>query len=165
MGLLKLLNTSELIAQIICFLIFLAIMRVFLWKRFIGILDKRREAVSSEFKRIEESKEALSRIRSEYEKKLVEIDFEAKRMILEASDRGRRAADQIIAKANLDSGKMFDNAKANIKDELAKAKDELKDKIVDLTIQVAEKIIQERLSEESDRKLVEDFIEGINEKR
>lgn len=164
MGLLKLLNTNELIAQIICFLIFLAIMRVFLWKRFLGILDKRREAVSSEFKRIEESKEALSRIRSEYETKLAEIDIEAKEMILEASEMGRKAADQIIAKAEQDSGKLIEKAKANIKDELAKAKDELKDSVVDLTIQVAEKIIQEKLSEKSDRKLVEDFIDGINKK-
>jgi F-type H+-transporting ATPase subunit b len=164
MGLLKLLNTNELIAQIIAFLIFLAIMRVFLWKRFLGMLDKRREAVSSEFKRIEESKEALLRIRSQYEKKLAEIDVEAKGMILEASARGRGLADQIIAKAGRDSEKIIENAKANIKDELAKAKDELKDKVVDLTIQAAEKIIQERLSEQSDRKLVEDFIEGIDKK-
>ena len=164
MGLLKLLNTNELIAQIICFLIFLAIMRVFLWKRFLGILDKRREAVSSEFKRIEESKEALSRIKNEYETKLAEIDTEAREMILEASERGRKAADQIIAKAEQDSGKLIEKAKANIKDELAKAKDELKNSVVDLTIKVAEKIIQEKLSEKSDRKLVEDFIEGIDKK-
>lgn len=164
MGLLKLLNTNELIAQIICFLIFLAIMRVFLWKRFLGIIDKRREAVSSEFKRIEESKEALSRIKNEYETKLAEIDTEAREMMLEASERGRKAADQIIAKAEQDSGKLIEKAKANIKDELAKAKDELKDSVVDLTIKVAEKIIQEKLSEKSDRKLVEDFIEGIDKK-
>ena len=164
MGLLKLLNANELIAQVICFLIFLAIMRVFLWKRFLGMLDKRREAISSEFKRIEESREALSRIRSEYEKKLTEIDIEAKKMILEASARGRRSADQIMAKAERDSEKIIEDAKANIKDELAKAKDELKDRVVDLTIQAAEKIIQERLSEKSDRKLVEDFIEGIDKK-
>ena len=164
MGLLKLLNANELIAQIISFLIFLAIMRIFLWKRFLGILDKRREAVSSEFKRLDESKEALSRIRSEYEKKLAEIDVEAKEMILKASDNGRKAADQIIAKAELDSENIIEKAKANIKDELAKAKDELKNIVVDLTIQVAEKVIQEKLSEKSDRKLVEDFIEGIGKK-
>jgi F-type H+-transporting ATPase subunit b len=164
MELLKLLNANELVAQIIAFLLFLAIMRVFLWKRFLGMLDKRREAVSSEFKRIEESKEALARIRGEYEKKIAEIGVEAKEMIREASAQGRKSADLMIAKAQQDSEEIIENAKANIKDEIAKAKEELKDKVVDLTIEVAEKVIQEKLSEKSDRRLVEDFIEGIGKK-
>ncbi|MFH1190412.1 MAG: F0F1 ATP synthase subunit B [Candidatus Omnitrophota bacterium] len=164
MELLRLLNANELIAQIIAFLVFLAIMRVFLWKKFLGVLDKRREAVADEFKRIEESKETLSRIKNDYENKLSEIGVEAKKMIQEASDEGRKSADQIIAKAERDAEKMIENAKESIKDEMAKAKEELKDKVVDLTIQVAEKIIQEKLSEKSDRKLVEDFIGGIGEK-
>jgi F0F1-type ATP synthase membrane subunit b/b' len=35
---------------------------------------------------------------------------------------------------------------------------------VDLAIQAAEKVIQEKLSEKSDRRLVEDFIKGIEKK-
>lgn len=164
MELLKLLSANELVAQIICFLVFLLILRTFLWKRFLGILDKRREAVSSEFKRIDESKETLARIKEEYEKKLSGIDNEAKAKIREAIDEGHRLAEELRAKAELDSEEIIRRAKANIKDEFAKAKEELKDEIVDLTIQAAEKVLQEKLSEKSDRRLVEDFIKGIEKK-
>jgi F0F1-type ATP synthase membrane subunit b/b' len=44
------------------------------------------------------------------------------------------------------------------------SREELKDDIVDLTIRVAENVIQEKLSEESDRRLVEDFLKGIEKK-
>lgn len=164
MELLKLLSANELVAQIICFLVFLLIMRTFLWKRFLGIIDKRREAVSSEFKRIEDAKESLARIREEYEKKLAGINEEAKERIRAAMDQGHKLAEELRAKAELDSEEITRRAKANIKDEFAKAKEELKDEIVDLTIQAAEKVLQEKLSEKSDRRLVEDFIKGIGKK-
>ena len=164
MELLKLLNASELAAQIICFLIFLAIMRTFLWKRFIGILDKRREAVSSEFKRIDEAKDTLSRIKSEYEKRIADINDEAKVIIREAASEGQKLAEEIRSKAEQESEKIIEKAKVNIKYEIAKAKEELKDSVVDLTIQAAEEVIQEKLSEKSDRRLVEDFIKGIEKK-
>ena len=164
MELLKLLDANELVAQIICFLAFLVIMRVFLWKRFLGILDKRREAVSSEFKRIEDAKETVARIKEEYEKRLAGIDDEAKAKIREAMEEGRKLAEELRAKAELDSEKIIEKAKDNIKDEIAKAREDLKSEIVDLTIQAAEKVIQEKLSEESDRHLVENFIEEIEKK-
>ena len=164
MELLKLLSANELVAQIICFLVFLAILRTFLWKRFLDILDKRRETVSAEFKRIEDAKESVARIKEEYEKRLSGIDDEARAKIRKAMDEGRKLAEELRAEAELDSEKIIERAKANTKDEIAKAREELKDEIVDLTIQAVEKVIQEKLSEESDKRLVEDFIKGIEKK-
>jgi F-type H+-transporting ATPase subunit b len=162
--LLKLLNTKELIAQIICFLMLLAIMRVFLWKKVLAILDKRKDAISSEFKSIDNTKKTLSDIKGEYENKLADIDKEAQARIQAALNQARTLAEGIRTKAELDADKIIENAKATIKDEVGKAREELKEQVVDITIQVAEKVIQEKLSEESDRRLVEDFIKGIEKK-
>lgn len=164
MEMLKLLSVNELVSQIICFLIFLGIMRVFLWKRFLAILDKRSQTISSEFKKIDEEKDAASRIKSEYEAKLSSIDAEAKVIIRDATVRANKLSDEIRAKAQIDSEKIVENARFNIAEELTKAKENLKTTIVNLTIQVAEKVIQEKLSEDDDRRLVEDFIEGISKK-
>ncbi len=164
MELLKLLNTNELVAQIICFLILLAIMRAFLWKKFLGILDKRKEAISSEFKKIDETKEAISVIKQEYDRKLADIDVEANMRIQEAIAEGRKIAEDMRDKAEKDGDELLENTRANLKDEVAKAREELKDSVVDLTIRVAEKVIQEKLSEESDRRLVENFLNEVEKK-
>jgi len=164
MELLKLLNANELVAQITCFLILLAIMRAFLWKKFLGILDNRKEAVSSEFKKIDEAKEAVSLIKQEYDRKLADIDVEAKVRIQEAIAEGRKIAEDICARAEKDGERLLEKTRANLKDEVAKAKEDLKDSVVDLTIQVAEKVIQEKLSEESDRRLVENFLNEVEKK-
>ena len=164
MELLKLLNANELVAQVVSFLVLLAIMRVFLWKRFLGILDKRSSAISSEFKEIEETKNSISRIKTEYEKRLADIAIETKALIDRSTMEARQIADGIRAKAEDDGERLIEKARANLKDEVVKAKEDLKNSVVDLTIQIAEKVIQEKLSEKGDRKLVEDFINGVENK-
>lgn len=164
MELLKLLSANELVAQIICFLFLLAILRIFLWKSFLSILDKRRAAISSEFKSIEEAKEAISRIETDYQKRISDIDIEAKSRLDRSAIEARKIADEIRAKAEDEGEKLLEKARASLKDEVIKAKEELKDSVVDLTIQIAEKMIQEKLSEKGDRKLVEDFINGVENK-
>ena len=162
MELLKLLSANEIIAQIACFLILLAILRVFLWDRFLKVLDDRRERISSETKAIEAAKSDMERLRATYEGKVSIIEEEARARIQEAINEGRRIADEIKSKAEAQGERILDNAKENIRIELAKAREGLKDEIVDLVIEVAEKVLEEKLSGTEEKKFVEDFLERID---
>jgi len=84
MEILKLLNANELVAQVISFLILLAILRAFVWKRFLKILDDRRENIVSELKGIEDAKSYVAKIRSDHEGRLAKIETEAREKIREA---------------------------------------------------------------------------------
>ncbi len=164
MELLKLLSANEIVAQVFCFLLLLFILRVVLWKRFLKVLDDRKERIVSELRSIEAAKMAVEEMKSSYETKVSEIEEEARAKIQEAVNNGKRIADEIKQKAEKYGEKILENAKDNIRTELAKAKEELKDKIVDLTISVAEKVIQEKLSGIEEKRLVEDFLKGIEPK-
>ena len=164
MELLKLLSANEIIAQIACFLILLAILRVFLWKRFLKVLDDRRERISSEIRSIETAKSEMEKLRAAYEGKVGIIEEEARARIQEAVSEGRRIAEEIKTRAEAQGEKILDNAKENIKIELSKAREGLKDEIVDLVIGVAEKVLEEKLSGEEEKRLVEDFLKGIEHK-
>src|SRR3989344_3639916 len=146
MELLKLLSANEIVAQVFCFLLLLFILRAVLWKRFLKVLDDRKEKIVSEFRSIEAAKLAVEEMKSSYEIKVNEIEEEARAKIQEAVNNGKRIGEEIRQKAEKYGEKILENAKDNIRTELAKAKEELKYKIVDLTISVAEKVIQERLS-------------------
>ena len=67
MELLKLLSTSEIVAQILGFLLLFFLLRAFAWKRLLALLDERKARISSEFQKIEETKAALERIKTDYE--------------------------------------------------------------------------------------------------
>lgn len=161
MELLKLLSANELVAQAVSFLMLLAILRIFLWKRFLKILDDRKRGIALELNGIESARQDVAAMKADYESHLSRINEEAREKLGQAQEEGRAAAEAIKKKAEEESQKFFENAKANIAIEIANAREGLKDKIVEISVEVAEKVIEERLTEETDKKLAEKFLKEI----
>lgn len=162
MELLKLLSGSQIVAQIMSFLILFFVLRALVWKKFLGVLDSRREAVSAELKNIEKMKADVSKIAADYGAKIDSIEATARLKIQEAVAEGRKMADEIKDNARAEAEKMVENARATIKEEMLDAREALKEDIIGLTIDIAEKVVQEKLTEGEDRKMVEDFLKGMN---
>lgn len=162
MELLKLLSTSQIVAQMISFIILLIILRLFVWKRFLKVLDDRKGRIAAEFKNIEDVKAEVANIKKEYEEKLENIGETAKIRTQEAIAEGKQIVDEMREDAKAQAQKIVDNAKEAIKGEILKAKEELRADIVDLTIRASEKVIQDKLTEDADKRLVEDFLKGMD---
>ena len=165
MELLKLLSTSEIIAQVINFLLLLVLMRVFFWKRVLKLLDERRERIASQLENIESAKKEVEKLKDDYQKELNAIEAIKKLKIQEGIEVGRKEADEIRREALLNAQRIMDSAESDIKQEIAKARDALKDEIVNLTISGVENVVGEKLTEESDRKLVRDFLDNLEKKQ
>lgn len=165
MELLKLLSTSEIFAQILSFLLLLALLRVFAWKRVLKLLDDRKDKIASEFREIDQAKQDAESMKSSYEEKLAGIENEAKARIQKAVDESRRIADEMKAKAQKDGEEIFKEARENIKVEIVKAREELKDQIAELSVSIAGKVIQEKLSEEDEKRLALDFLGQLESKK
>jgi len=163
MELLKLLSANEIVAQVISFLILLFLLRIFAWKKLLKILDDRKERIASEFKQIDDAREEIVKLKADYEYKVLNIVGISNAKIQEAIANGRQITDEIRKKANEQAEDLINDARKNIKNELEKAKEELKDKIVELTISAAEMVIQEKLTGEGDKRLVKDFLEKADE--
>lgn len=162
MELLKLLNTSEIFAQIISFLILIFFFRKFAWKNILGMLDERKKKIASDLKSIEDAKEELVKLKSEYEAKLASIDEIARGKIKEAIEEARKIGEEIKARAQKEAEEATQRSRENIRQELLKARQELKGQIVELALKATETIVLEKLTAECDRKLVEDFLEKID---
>lgn len=154
-------SIKEIIVQIINFLILFFLLRIFAWKRLLGFLDGRKARISAEFARIEDSKAEIAELKSEYAEKLSLIEAQAKEKIKEAIDEGKKISLEIKKGAYLEAQKIMETSRADIKYELSKAKEELKKDIVDLTMQAAESVIQEKLSEDQDRKIIKNFLDNV----
>lgn len=158
MELLKLLSASQIFAQILSFLFLLFVMRIFVWKKFLKLLDDRRARIASELRQIDETRLEVSKAMGEYERKLGSIDSLTKARIEEAVAEGERITREILDKARFEAEKVGADSREMIDGEIRKAREELKKDIVDITIAVAEKVISEKLTDAGDRRLVEDFI-------
>ncbi len=165
MELFELLSGSEIAAQIISFLILLLLLRAFVWKRFLDLLDKRKERIASELREIADSRAEIESLRLDYNDKLRHIEEAVRIKTHEAIIEGRKVADSMRRKAEEESEKVLASAKENIRIEVAKAKEELKNQIVELSVDVAGKILEEKLSGDDERRLAEEFVKGIEIKQ
>jgi len=162
MELLKLLSTSEIVAQIISFLLLLVLLRVFFWKHLLKLLDDRKARIAGQIKDIEDAKRDIEKLRSDFETKLSSIDEIAREKIKEAGELSKKMAEQSKKDANLEAENILNAARSNIKYEIAKAKEELKDQIIDLTIKATANLVSEKLTEEDDKRIVGDFLDKID---
>jgi F-type H+-transporting ATPase subunit b len=158
------LEFGQIITQIIGFLIALFILKKFAWKPLLGILEERRSKIKSEFEKLDQEKNTLKVLSSEYEDKLKDIEGLARQRILEAAKEGQQMANQVKENARKEALEIMSRSKEEIQREVEKAKVQLKNDVVNLSLQAAEKIIQEKLDKEKDGKLIRDFIKGLEKK-
>lgn len=158
MEFLKLLSANEIVAQTISFLLLLALLRAFLWKPVLKLLDDRKAATASGLKEIEDMRSETLRLKSEYESRLDAIEETARVLTRETIAEADRLANEIRQNAEMDARLIIEKSSDTIRAEILKAKKDLRDEIVDLVIKATEKTIQEKLTETSDKKIIEGFI-------
>jgi F-type H+-transporting ATPase subunit b len=162
-GILKMLSASEIFAQILSFFLLLLLLRLFAWKKILNLLDQRKDKIRSEFERIEESKLEISRLKNDYASKIASIQEEAEIKIKEAIEEGRKINAQMRKQAHEDAQDIIDDARKQVKHEVSQVQEKLKDRIVDIALGAARSVIQEKLTEDGDRRIVENFIKEMEE--
>lgn len=157
------LDSQQILTQIAGFLVLLVLLKAFFWKPILSLLDQRRDKIASEFKNIEDTKAELAKLKAEYEARLTLIEETAHQKIKEAIEEGKRISIEMKVKAEAQAEQIIVSARENITQELSQAKQELKAHIVDLALRATESVILEKLTAEHDKKIVEDFLEKIDQ--
>jgi F-type H+-transporting ATPase subunit b len=155
-------NGSEMIVQIVNFLILLVILRIFFWKPVLKLLDERKQKIADEQQKAENLRKDTELLKDQFEAKLNSIEAQAKAMIQEAEAKAKQRAEEIQAKARQEAQKAIECGSAEIQFQIAKAKEELKQQTIEFTMQAAEQLVEKKFTADDDKKLVAEFINGIN---
>ncbi|WP_396156374.1 F0F1 ATP synthase subunit B [Flavobacterium sp.] len=141
--------------QTLIFLLLVFLLRKFAWKPILDAVNEREEGIKNALLSAEIAKRDMQNLKSDNEKLLAEARVERDIILKEA----REIKDKIISEAKEDAqvqaGKMIEQAKAAINSEKNAAMSELKNQVSSLSISIAEKVLREELSnKESQTKLV-----------
>lgn len=156
---------EQVLTQIVAFLIMLWILKKFAWKPIFNLMDERQKLIESQFHSIDEQKKDLHQLAEEYQGKLNAINGEAATKLLEAVEKGQEKAEEIERNARNEVAIILNRARAEIHDELAQAREQLKGDIVAMTLTATQKVLQESLDPEKHMKLIEKSIDqGLSPK-
>ena len=152
---------SQLITHIIGFLITVWLLKRFAWKPLISMMEERRQKIVDEFQKIDDEKAATEKLKADYNDKLKNIDAERRQKIAEAVNEANKIASDIQIEAQEKAHKMITDTNEKLARDVAKAKVQLKEEMVTITLAAAEKILHEKLDERKERELIGRFIENI----
>jgi F-type H+-transporting ATPase subunit b len=159
----SILNLREVAVQIVSFLVLLFLLRKFAWGPLLAFLDGRAQRIAAEEERIQGVRRELGVLQAQYREKLADIDVLAESRIREAREEGRKQAENIQKDAQKEYLQIVANARANVKYEADKAREALKEQVIDLALAAAEHVVQERLTGEQDKRLIDDFLKRMDE--
>ncbi|MBD3401642.1 F0F1 ATP synthase subunit B [candidate division GN15 bacterium] len=154
-------DLAQAITHLISFLIALWLLKKFAWTPLLNLLDERRNKIKDEFDSIEDEKQNVQKLTAEYEEKLKHIDDERRAEIVKAVEEGKKIAADIKATAQSEAKELSDKTKKDLEREVAKAKVQLRDDMVGITVTAAEKVIHEKLDDTKHRQLIGRFIDGL----
>ena len=145
--------------QAIILVILIVLLAKFAWKPILTALAAREEGISNALLAAENAKKDMQNLKADNEKLLAEARAERDLMMKEA----REIKDNMIADAKLEAQaqgeKMIESAKAAIASEKNAAMADLKNQVSSLSLEIAEKLLREELSnKDAQTKLVEKML-------
>lgn len=152
---------GETVTQLIAFVIFFWLMKKYAWGPVRELLEARRLKIEEGFADIDRKRAEAEKLHRDYAEHLRNIDQEGRAKIQEAVSDGRRIAEEIKENARAESQRMIEQALRNLELENAKARVELRDQIVSMTLLAGEKLLRRSVDTETDRRLVSDFLADL----
>lgn len=143
----------------ITFLCLLFILRKFAWKPILGAVEEREDGIKSALASAEEARKEMENLNADNERILKEARAEREAMLKDA----REIREQTIAKAETEAqekaSKIIEKAQSAIESEKKAAMAELKSHVAGLSVEIAEKVVREELSNKDKQlKLVESML-------
>ena len=161
----QLVHINQLIAHVLSFIVFFFLVR----GAFISIIyppmKERRERIRAEYERIEQEKAAVADLRRQYESHLKQIEAESRERIQSAVAEGQHVASEIREIARKEAQEMITRAREEITLERDKARVTLRNEVVELALEIAEKVVREELTAAKHKKLVDAFLAEVEQAR
>jgi len=128
-------------------------------------LDRRSQAIKTSLDQAEQSRAEAKKLMEDYQKQLAEARNEAGKIIEEARELGERVRKEVVEKANAEASAVVQRAQEEINRQKDKGIQEMKDTVADLSVQIASRVIEKEVNEETHRQLIENLIKDLGKVR
>lgn len=144
--------------MVVSFGIVLLILRVFTWRPILNALKNREQTIQERLDVARKAKKELAEIEFGNERIIALAKTERANMLKEAQETKRKIIEEAKEDARKESNRILQETDKKIEARKKEAEQQIKDQIANLSVQIAEKVIKERLSEDKKQK---DYIRSL----
>lgn len=149
--------------QIANFVVLLVLLKILLWKPLMEALEGRHKHISSQVAEAEAIHKEAQTLKQQYESEMSQIKSKALEVQQEAKTSAERAKEQILTEARDEAARLLKQAEREANSEREKAKVEVKRYLADLTVATASKVLKETLDEQTQEKIMAEFVRKVGE--
>ena len=134
------------------------IIKKFFFKPVKAMMDRRENEIKNSFAEAEALKNDSIRVKEEYEGKMDKASEAAAMIVSDARREAGRRSDEIIEEARENAQIIITEAEKRIETEKRKAVNEAKNEIAELSVMMAEKIIEKTVDKSDSDRLIGEFL-------
>src|SRR5438132_8080374 len=123
------------------------------------MMEEPPAKIASEFAAAERAQALAHEEKRHYEQELRGIDAKARQRLTEAVAEGQKVGAEIRQQAQAEAVRRLERAQDDIARESEKAKERIKQQVIDLALLSAEKILRQKLDDPAQRRLAGEFVD------
>jgi F-type H+-transporting ATPase subunit b len=151
-------NLPLLVVFVINFIVLFVLLRLFLYKPVLKMLDERAKRTAESMEQAEATKKEYEQARVEVQKQMEKGRQEGQAFIAQAMQVGERLKEESRQEAQKQAQVIVDRTRTELEAERDKIVGDLRREFVNISISAAEKVIKETLDKEKHRKLIEETL-------
>jgi len=148
---------------LVSFFILLILLAKLVYPLILKGLKKREETIEQQLEEARKTKQEATALLEDYKRQLSEARAEAQKIINEGKELGENMRKEIVQKAQQESNQIVKRAQEEIELQKQKAILEIQERIADLSIMAASKVINKSLNTDDHRRLVEEYVSKVGE--
>jgi F-type H+-transporting ATPase subunit b len=150
---------------ILTFLILLGILAKFAWGPLLKALDERQSTIRKSLDDADQAQQELAKLQEKSAQLLAEARAEGQSIVAQSRAAAEVVREDLHQKAKAEAAAMIKAAERQIQQETARAVEQIRHEVVDLSLSVASKLIKKNLTAEDNDALIRDSLSQIESSR
>jgi F-type H+-transporting ATPase subunit b len=150
---------------ILTFLILVGLLAKFAWGPLLKALDNRQQSIRQALDDARQAKQELQQLHVESAKLLAQARAEAAEIVSRSRSDSDRFRDEMKEKARVEAAALMRNAERQIELETTRALQQIRQEAIDISIDIASKLLQRNVSKEDNERLIEETFKQLETTR
>ncbi|CVK20060.1 ATP synthase subunit b, sodium ion specific [Sporomusa paucivorans] len=156
---------ATLAAQIINFLILVAILTKLAYKPILTALEERKSRIARSLDEAEQERTLANTMKKESQEQIAAARVQARAIIDEAIALGERSKEAMLQQAREEHARLLKETQEEIERDYQQAMNRLRVEVASLAVAAAERIIEKNLDAETNTRLVQSFIKDFTKEK
>ena len=156
-------NIWQILIALLNLTILFLLLKKFLYKPVEKTLKKRQQEIDEQYSKADITNKDAENLKAEYETRLNGAKIKAENIINDAAAAAQTRSDKIVDDAHAQPDAIINRAKTQAELEKARAEEDIKEQIIDVSSHLAEKLLSREINADDHKDLIDSFIDKIGE--